>query len=565
MKNNIKNFIYSMSFKVILLAMLICSTCTSICGIFFCNYMDNVATNLAENNLKDLAASFGAELDKAYEENPDMTFEELEAILTNVKMRSAPSTYAYLLNEEGINVYHPSEERMGTHVENSFLCGVMDQIAAGENPPQTGTDVALYRGVWKYNSYYILKNNYLLNITSEQADVLSFEKDVIIKTILISIINLICFTIIGYFFSRLFSKPLNELTALVERTAARDFSQGDNSGKITMRKDEVGAIARAIYSLRGNLRDIVITIDSAKNDMNVNMKQVVESSKLIDEMSNDNSDITKNLSIGMQDVSNASKQIESSIENMQVETESIQERANQGGKESVEIQKRAQDLKKSSEDSISNATSLCKEMKEKTTKAIEDAKIVSKINELTNAIMEISSQTKLLALNASIEAARAGEAGKGFAVVATEIGTLANQSSDTVNSINDIVTEIHHVVDFIVETMKQSVNFMENTVIVDYEKFKNVSIQYEKDATSFNNNMGSIESSVNSLKEAVDRVAEALFNIGNVISTTTDGVENIAEKTANVVTKTSENNNIIKSCMESLSTFKTIVDSFKLE
>lgn len=404
-----------------------------------------------------------------------------------------------------------------------------------------------------------------MNITSEQADVLSFEKDVIIKTILISIINLICFTTIGYFFSRLFSKPLNELTALVERTAARDFSQEDNSGKITKRKDEVGAIARAIYSLRGNLRNIVITIDSAKNDMNVNMKQVVESSKLIDEMSNDNSDITKNLSIGMQDVSNASKQIESSIENMQVETESIQERANQGGKESVEIQKRAQDLKKSSEDSISNATSLCKEMKEKTTKAIEDAKIVSKINELTNAIMEISNQTKLLALNASIEAARAGEAGKGFAVVATEIGTLANQSSDTVNSINDIVTEIHHVVDFIVETMKQSVNFMENTVIVDYEQFKNVSIQYEKDATSFNNNMGSIESSVNSLKEAVDRVAEALFNIGNVISTTTDGVENIAEKTANVVTKTSENNNIIKSCMESLSTFKTIVDSFKLE
>lgn len=55
-------------------------------------------------------------------------------------------------------------------------------------------------------------------------------------------------------------------------------------------------------------------------------------------------------------------------------------------------------------------------------------------------------------------------------------------------------------------------------------------IQYEKDATSFNNNMGSIESSVNSLKEAVDHIAEALFNIGNVISTTTYGVENIAKK-----------------------------------
>ncbi len=65
-----------------------------------------------------------------------------------------------------------------------------------------------------------------------------------------------------------------------------------------------------------------------------------------------------------------------------------------------------------------------------------------KISVASNVIEAIAEQTNLLSLNAAIEAARAGESGKGFAVVAGEIKKLAEQSTVSVKSINEIVQSL---------------------------------------------------------------------------------------------------------------------------
>ena len=85
---------------------------------------------------------------------------------------------------------------------------------------------------------------------------------------------------------------------------------------------------------------------------------------------------------------------------------------------------------------VSDSMKLTIEVAEKLSEAVQE------IGVTLNLINEISSATNLLALNASIEAARAGEAGRGFAVVASEVGSLANDTKETLEEVETVIERV---------------------------------------------------------------------------------------------------------------------------
>ncbi|BAF88737.1 histidine kinase [Azorhizobium caulinodans ORS 571] len=240
--------------------------------------------------------------------------------------------------------------------------------------------------------------------------------------------------------------PINAMVAAMTQIGAGKLDvaiTGDT------RKDEIGAMAKALDVLRGQLqqgeelRAAQAATEAAERERLARRETVAvgfvarmqELAGRFAQSSGEVANSARNLSSTAEETSRQAQAVASAAEQAAANVETV---ASSSDSLAISVREITGQVAHSAE----VADVAFREAEASNARITELAGAATAIGDVINLIKGIADQTNLLALNATIEAARAGEAGKGFAVVATEVKELATQTARATNDIAQKIGEI---------------------------------------------------------------------------------------------------------------------------
>jgi methyl-accepting chemotaxis protein len=272
--------------------------------------------------------------------------------------------------------------------------------------------------------------------------------------VLVAIVIVAAIAVLVALLCRYELRPIEGFMAVIDKMGTGDFSfQVENL--LLDRSGEFGKMAHSIITMKDNLTGLILSTTeetkrlkeitehlrssaSSTQEMAVDIvsrtDEVVASTTLQTEYTNNNAQMTGEISSGMDSIA----------ENVMTVTSASAETVSEAEKGSDKLLEMVNQMTVI-ENNVSQTYDQIQEL----------AKMSGDIQNVIQLIADIASQTNLLALNASIEAARAGEQGKGFAVVADEVGNLAEQSRVAAANIGNIIQDIQGSIDDCVKLMEE--------------------------------------------------------------------------------------------------------------
>jgi len=331
------------------------------------------------------------------------------------------------------------------------------------------------------------------------------------------------------------AKELLQQRAIDLLTAVRPALDGDLTVRAPVTDDELGTIADAYNNTLKGLRQIVVQVQQAVEQVSETSN---ESDQAINQLSERAIQQSDALSEALQEVESMTQATQEVANNAQAINDAVK-KSNETVSSGDAAMNRTVEGIEGIRDAVSETSRNIRQLGESS----------QKISRVVNLISDFSKQTQLLSLNASIEATRAGEYGRGFAVVADEVRSLARQSADATEEIEDLVTEIRNQTNEAIKVTERA--------IAQVSSGTNL-VQEAKEQL---NAIAAATAEISQLVEGITEASQGQLQQSQSVTNTMKQVAEIANSTSQQSKALSSS---FKQALETAEQLQSTVDKFKI-
>ena len=280
------------------------------------------------------------------------------------------------------------------------------------------------------------------------------------------------------------------------------------------------------------IRDTMGTLQDSSERISGVVGEVRRRAKHSNESVKSLSRLTQQLSAAFEEIAgSAAAIITASTAGTQEDTQSMAEECSAITAYSAEMRERAEEMERTAREETAVIREKTGEIMAMLDQAIEKSHSVEQIKSLTEDILNISSSTNLIAVNASIEAARAGAAGAGFSVVAQEVHKLADSCAETASHIQQVSGVVTGAVEYLANSARELTSYLSRVITEQLERSIQAGQQYREDSDYIGQAMEEYNGRVERLKTAIDQIAVSISSISGSIDGTASGINGAAGST----------------------------------